>query len=245
MNAVEVTGLTKRFRDKLAVNGISLSVKKGEILALLGVNGAGKTTTINILTGLLSPESGDVKILSCPLSKLREIKKKINVSTQESAVSPSLTVIENLTFMCGIYGLDKKEAKKRVDRLIDEFNMKEFEKRRAKRLSGGELRRLSIAMALVNEPELLFLDEPTIGVDVLSRRELHRSIKALKGKTTVILTTHYIEEAEELADNVFVMSKGRSVAEGSPAELIKRVGASSLEEAFVTLVESYEKEFSI
>lgn len=236
MNAIETHGLTRRFKDITAVESLSLAVKEGELFSLLGVNGAGKTTTIRMLCGLLRPTEGDALVLGDSIiSSLQKVKEKINISLQETAVARNLTVRENLEFIAGIYGKDKKSSKKKaVDMLVD-FGLEDCAGRRANILSGGQQRRLSIAMALISEPKILFLDEPTLGLDVLARRELWESIKKLKGRITVILTTHYMEEAEALSDRVAVMEKGGLKAVGTPAELVSRTDARNFEEAFIAL----------
>lgn len=242
MKAIETVGLTKKFREKTAVNGLNLSIEQGELYALLGVNGAGKTTTIKMLSGLLVPTSGEAKILGYNLrDSLPEIKARIAVSPQETAVAPNLTVRENLEMIAGIYGADRAAAKKRTDRLMEEFHLHEVEKSKAKTLSGGWQRRLSIAMALVSEPELLFLDEPTLGLDVLARRELWSVIRALKGKVTVILTTHYLEEAQALADHIGIMNSGKLRMSATAQEILDAAGETDFETAFVKLAGGAEE----
>ncbi len=232
MNAIETKNLTKRFGAVTAVDALDLTVREGELFALLGVNGAGKTTTIKMLSGLLEPTDGTAKILGYDLAgELPAIKPLLAVSPQETAVAPNLTVRENLELIAGIYGSDRE----RVQRMIDELGLKKAEKFKAKTLSGGWQRRLSIAMALVSDPKLLFLDEPTLGLDVLARRELWKVIEGLKGKVTVILTTHYMEEAEQLSDRVGVMNEGRLRITGTPRELLEAAGTDNFEEAFVRL----------
>ena len=234
MNAIEAKALTRRFGDKTAVDALELTVPEGELFALLGVNGAGKTTTIQLLSGLLQPTAGSASLLGVPAGS-QEAKRLLAVSPQETAVAPNLTVRENLELMAGISGADRKQARQRADRTLDEADLREVASKRARTLSGGWQRRLSIAMALISEPKLLFLDEPTLGLDVLARRELWRGIAALKGRITIVLTTHYMEEAEHLADRVGIMAGGRLRVCGSPAELIARAGKSNFEDAFVAL----------
>ena len=232
MNAIETKNLTKRFGAVTAVNALDLTVREGELFALLGVNGAGKTTTIKMLSGLLKPTDGTARLLGRDLdSELSAIKPLLAVSPQETAIAPNLTVRENLELIAGIYG----SAPGRVRQMIDELGLQEAVKFKAKSLSGGWQRRLSIAMALVSDPKLLFLDEPTLGLDVLARRELWKVIEGLKGKVTVILTTHYMEEAEQLSDRVGVMNKGRLIMTGTPRELMDAAGTDDFEEAFVRL----------
>lgn len=237
MNAIETLNLTKRFKERLAVDGLNLAVREGELFALLGVNGAGKTTTIRMLSCVLSPTSGDAVLLGDSIvSAPEKVKAKINGSPQETAVARNLTVLENLEMMAGIYGSDKKTARQKAEHMMDAFGLRGEADHRAKRLSGGMQRRLSIAMALITEPSILFLDEPTLGLDVLARRALWKEIEGLKGKTTIILTTHSMEEAEALADRVGVMASGRLRAVGTVAELITSCQAKTLEDAFVALV---------
>jgi len=238
MNSIETINLTKRFREKTAVNGLNLSIRKGELFALLGVNGAGKTTTIKMLSCLVKPSEGDANVLGKSiLSNAAEVKAVINVSPQETAIAPGLTVEENLEMIAGIYGSTKRQAQRKAQESIMEFGLKEIKSQKAKNLSGGWQRRLSIAMALITEPQVLFLDEPTLGLDVLARRELWSMIENLKGKVTVILTTHYLEEAESLADRIGIMAKGNLRVVGSADELIKEANASSFEDAFITFAQ--------
>lgn len=236
MKAIETVGLTKRFRDKTAVNDLCLSVEQGELYALLGVNGAGKTTTIKMLSGLLVPTAGEATVLGYSLkTDLPQIKACIAVSPQETAVAPNLTVRENLEMIAGIYGADRISAREKADRMIGEFHLGQIERSKAKTLSGGWQRRLSIAMALISEPKLLFLDEPTLGLDVLARRELWKVIGALKGKVTVILTTHYLEEAQALADRIGIMNSGTLRICGTAQEILQAAGETDFEAAFVKL----------
>lgn len=236
MKAIETANLTKRYGEKVAVEGLNLSVEQGELFALLGVNGAGKTTTIKMLSGLSAQTFGDVTVLGFHLPKQREqLSRFIAVSPQETAVAPNLTVRENLELIAGIYGASRKTAAELAQRKIVEFRMEDITKCRAKTLSGGWQRRLSIAMALISEPKILFLDEPTLGLDVLARRELWQLIEQLKGNITIILTTHYMEEAEQLSDRVGIMSDGRLRLCGTPDELKRTAGTQNFEEAFVRL----------
>lgn len=237
MDAIQTTGLTKRYKDVLAVDGLNLTVRRGELFALLGVNGAGKTTTIKMLSCLTPPTAGDAflhghSIVTDPAG----VKSVIGVSPQETAVAPNLTVKENLALMCGVHGFSKEKSAKKTAQLARQFELQAILGKKAGKLSGGWQRRLSIAMALIGEPEILFLDEPTLGLDVLARSELWDVIRALKGKTTMILTTHYMEEAEALSDRVGVMKDGRLLALGTVRELKERAGTDRFEEAFVRLV---------
>ena len=234
MNAVECFQLTKSFGDKIAVDGLELRIGEGELFALLGVNGAGKTSTIKLLTGLLLPTAGRAEIFGKDLAgELSDIKPLLGISPQETAVAPNLSVRENLEFMAGVFGAGSAEAAERGEKMMEEFSLTPFAKQKAKTLSGGWQRRLSIAMALISKPKLLFLDEPTLGLDVLARRELWNAIKALKGKVTVVLTTHYMEEAEALSDRIGILADGKLVACGTASELVEQSGAGSFEDAFI------------
>ena len=218
------------------LRGLSLTLYKGELLCLLGGNGAGKTTTLRMLSGLLQPTGGEADILGFRLTQQpQEIKRRINLSPQETAVAPNLTVRENLELIAGIYGASRREAAQRAAETIAEFHLGEVERSRAKTLSGGWRRRLSIAMALISQPQLVFLDEPTLGLDVLARRELWQVIRSLRGRVTVILTTHYLEEAEALSDRIGILSHGRLRICGTAQELCAAAGETRFEEAFIKL----------
>ena len=234
MNSIEIKNLTKKFKDKIAVNDMNLTIKEGELFALLGTNGAGKTTTIKMLSGLILPTSGDIKILGLDMKKdIYKIKEQLNVSPQETAIAPNLTVKENLEFMAGVYQISDKEEK--INELIKIFKLDEVLNKRAKTLSGGWQRKVSIAVSLINDPKVLFLDEPTLGLDVIARKGLWKIIESLKGKITIILTTHYMEEAEELSDRIGIMSNGNLVDIGTSKELIKKTKAKNFEDAFVSI----------
>ena len=238
MLAIKTNNLTKKYKEKTVVNNLNLSVNKGEMYALLGVNGAGKSTTIKMLSCLIKPTSGDAELMGKSIIKDENaVKQIISVSPQETSVAPNLTVRENLEFIAGIFGFTKAEAKAKATKMIEDFDMADIEKSRAKTLSGGWQRRLSIAMALISEPEIVFLDEPTLGLDVLARRELWKHISKLKGKITIILTTHYLEEAEALSDRIGIMAKGVLKAEGTADELKSKAGTDDFEEAFVRIAE--------
>ncbi len=238
MNAIEIQGLRKCYGSLTAVDDLNLTIGQGEFFALLGVNGAGKTTTIKMLSCLTLPTAGDAKLLGRSIcTEAEQVKRVIAVSPQETAIAPNLSVTENLEFLAGIHGLSKEAAKARTAVMLETLGLQPVAKQRAKTLSGGWQRRLSIALALVSQPEILFLDEPTLGLDVLARRELWRVIEALKGKVTVILTTHYLEEAEALADRIGVMAAGRLKAVGTVAELLAMTGGKNLEDAFLILAE--------
>ena len=236
MSAITTTNLTKKYNDVTAVDGLNLSIEEGELFALLGMNGAGKTTTIKMLSCLIRPTDGDAVLLGDSIKDNPiAVKQKTNVSPQETAVAPNLTVLENLELIAGIYGRSAEASTKSAKELSLRFGLDDVLKKKAKTLSGGMQRRLSIAMALISDPQILFLDEPTLGLDVLARRELWASIKQLKKQVTIILTSHYLEEVEALSDRIGVMTKGRLVAVGTSAELTRQTGTATLEDAFVTL----------
>ncbi len=237
MIAIEAKALTKKYKGITAVDGLNLTIEQGELFALLGVNGAGKSTTIKLLTCLAKPTSGDALLLGDSIIDApQSVKQKINVSPQETAVAPNLSVRENLELIYGIYGHSREHAKEKTAEMIKSFNMEEIAEQRAKTLSGGWQRRLSIAMALISEPQILFLDEPTLGLDVIARRELWNIIKELNGKITIILTTHYMEEAQSLADRIGIMSKGRLKALGTANELMSDAKTENFEDAFLYFV---------
>lgn len=238
MTAIKIVNLTKKYKDKIAVNKLNLEIKEGELFSLLGVNGAGKTTTIKMLSCLIKPSGGDAVLLGDSIvNNSLKVKEKINVSPQETAIAPNLTVKENLETIARIYGSTKKESKEKAEDTIAKFELSEIEKSKAKTLSGGYQRRLSIAMSLISEPKILFLDEPTLGLDVLARRELWENIKKLKGKVTIILTTHYLEEAEALSDRIGIMAKGNLKAVGTAKELTSKENANNFEDAFIKIAQ--------
>ncbi len=237
MDAIKTEKLTKKYKNCIAVDKLDFSVKQGEIFTLLGLNGAGKTTLIKMLSCLTKPSEGDAFLLGKSiLSNSNEVKRLIGVSPQETAVAPHLSVRENLTFMCDLYGLKGEAKRERLDELVKEFSLTEILRKKASKLSGGWQRRLSIAMALVGEPKILFLDEPTLGLDVLARSELWSLIRALKERTTIVLTTHYMEEAEALSDRIGVMKEGRLLAIGNAEEIKKQGNADTVERAFIAIV---------
>ena len=234
MYSIKTKNLTKKFKDKVAVNGIDLLIKEGELFSLLGVNGAGKTTTIKMLSGLILPTSGEILIDNMDVKEnIFKIKQILNVSPQETAIAPNLTVKENLEFMAGVYQIDDREGK--INDLIKQFKLDEVLNKKAKTLSGGWQRRLSIAISLINDPKILFLDEPTLGLDVIARKELWNIINELKGKITIILTTHYMEEAEALSDRIGIMANGDLVEVGTKEELINKAKTKNFEDAFVSI----------
>ncbi len=242
MKAVEVTNLTKRYKSKTAVNSVSFSVEEGELFALLGVNGAGKTTTIRMLCCLSTPTSGSARVCgSNTAENPAAVKQVIGISPQDTAVAENLTIEENLLLMARIYGFSPEKCSAKVSEMIELFGMQQVKNDRAKTLSGGWKRKLSIAMALISEPRVLFLDEPTLGLDVLARRELWSAIEALKGRITIILTTHYMEEAESLSDRIAIMLGGNIAALGTLSEIEQMSGEKGLEPAFVKIADMYAK----
>ena len=237
MHAIQTIDLSKKYRNLTAVNRINVTIEEGELFALLGVNGAGKTTTIKMLTGLTQPSGGEALIGGYRITKEPEqIKQLIGVSPQETAVAPNLSVKENLELICRIYGFSKEKTNEKIATLSRQFTLESVLQRKAGKLSGGWQRRVSIAMALISEPKILFLDEPTLGLDVLARHELWETIRALKGKITIILTTHYMEEAAALSDRIGIMKDGQLLAVGSVDELNAKAGTNDLEAAFVALI---------
>lgn len=238
---IEIKGLTKKFKNKIAVDNLTLSIKKGELFSLLGMNGAGKTTTIRMLSCLIKPSAGDAFLMGKSiLSNKKDVKSITNVSPQETAIAMNLTVEENLELMARIYGIDKKIAKRKAQEKLEEFRLNDVVKDKAKTLSGGMQRRLSIAMSLISDPKILFLDEPTLGLDVVSRRELWNLIKNLKDKMTIILTTHYMEEAESLSDRIGIMAKGVLKEVGTTKELVEKTETNNFEDAFIKITSESE-----
>lgn len=236
--AIEIKNLSKIYKDVRAVDGLSLTVEKGELFGLLGVNGAGKTTLVKMLSCLVLPTSGDAFVLgSSIITEADKVKQKIGISPQETAVAKKLTVEENLDLMAGAHGFDKEKRIKKTEEMIAEFGLESVRKKAAEKLSGGWQRKLSIAMALVSEPEVLFLDEPTLGLDVFARRELWKVIEELKSKVTVVLTTHYMEEAENLSDRICVMKNGKIIDIGTAKELMQKTNTDKFEDAFIKIVE--------
>lgn len=236
MKAIEVSNLTKKFKEKTAVDHISFDVNEGEIFALLGVNGAGKTTTIRMLSAISNITDGNAKVMGFDVeTDPKEVKKVIAISPQETSVSELLTVEENLKFIGSVFFEDKQKVQERCREMIEMFKLEEVLHQRAKTLSGGWQRKLSIAMALISQPKVLFLDEPTLGLDVLARRELWNSIEKIRGKITIILTTHYMEEVEALSDRVAIMVKGKIKEIGTLTELEERTGEKGLENVFVKI----------
>ncbi|MBQ6550439.1 MAG: ABC transporter ATP-binding protein [Lachnospiraceae bacterium] len=237
MEAIRIESLTKKYKDVTAVDRLSLTVDQGELFSLLGVNGAGKTTTIKMLSCLTEPTEGDAFLLGKSILRdTAEVKHLIAVSPQETAVAPLLNVCENLELMCGVHGFSKEKTREKTAELIDRLDLREVMKKKAGKLSGGWQRRLSIAMALISEPKILFLDEPTLGLDVLARSDLWDLIRALKEKMTIILTTHYMEEAEALSDRIAIMKNGRLLISADAETIKKKAGTENFEEAFIRIV---------
>ncbi|HJJ71811.1 MAG TPA: ABC transporter ATP-binding protein [Methanocorpusculum sp.] len=237
MDAIRIEGLTKKYKDVTAVDNLYLTIQKGELFSLLGVNGAGKTTTIKMLSCLTSPTSGDAFLNGKSICRESlEVKKLIAVSPQETAVAPGLSVLENLELICGIYGFSKEKRNARIKELTELLGLDSVLNKKAGKLSGGWQRRLSIAMALISEPQILFLDEPTLGLDVIARTELWNIIRSLKGKATLILTTHYMEEAEALSDRIAIMKGGKLLICDTADKIKEAAKADNFEQAFVNIV---------
>ena len=237
MEAIKTKGLRKCYKSITAVDSLDLRIQIGELFSLLGVNGAGKTTTIKMLTCLTRPTAGEAFVGGHSITKEGELVKRIiGVSPQETAVAPNLTVRENLELICGIHGFSREKTAGKIEELSRQFDLETVLNRRAGKLSGGWQRRVSIAMALIGEPEILFLDEPTLGLDVLARHELWDVIRVMKGRITIILTTHYMEEAAALSDRIGIMKDGRLLAVGTVAELNEKAGTTDFEAAFVSIV---------
>ena len=237
MTAIKTTELIKRYKNLTAVNKLDLEIQQGELFSLLGINGAGKTTAIKMLTCLTKPSRGDAFVGGYSIVKHPEqVKRLIGISPQETAVAPNLSVKENLELICGIHGFSKEKTKTKIMKLSEQFALDSVLQRKAGKLSGGWQRRVSIAMALISEPQILFLDEPTLGLDVIARQELWKAILSLKSRITIILTTHYMEEAEALSDRIGIMAGGSLLAAGTAEELKRQAGADDFETAFVSIV---------
>lgn len=242
MQAIHTIELFKRYRNLTAVDKLNLEIYHGELFSLLGVNGAGKTTTIKMLSCLTQPTGGDALVGGYSITKEpKKVKRLIGVSPQETAVAPNLSVKENLELICGIHGFSKDKTKEMVQELSKQISLDRVLQRKAGKLSGGWQRRVSIAMALISKPQILFLDEPTLGLDVIARHELWETIRALKGNVTIILTTHYMEEAEALSDRIGIMKNGRLLAVGTVNELKEKAGTNDFESAFVSIVKEGER----
>ena len=237
MEAIKTINLTKTYGDLIAVDHLNLEIKQGELFSLLGVNGAGKTTTIKMLSGLTAPTQGDAFLGGHSITKENwQVKTAIGVSPQETAVAPNLSAKENLELICGIHGFSKEKTQAKIQELSQQFHLQDILCKKAGKLSGGWQRRLSIAMALISEPAILFLDEPTLGLDVIARSKLWEIIGSLKGKITIILTTHYMEEAEALSDRIGIMANGKLLVVGTAQELKEKTGAATFENAFIAIV---------
>lgn len=242
MDAIKTENLTKRYKDIIAVDGLTLTVKQGELFSLLGVNGAGKTTTVKMLSCLTSPSDGDAWLLGKNIRKdTSAVKSVIAVSPQETAVAVGLTVKENLELICGVHGFEKNYRDVKIKELSSLLGLESVINRKAGKLSGGWQRRLSIAMALISDPKILFLDEPTLGLDVLARRDLWDVIRSLKGKVTIVLTTHYMEEAEALSDSIAIMKDGKLLICNSVEKIKEKAGTDDFEQAFVEIVRGENK----
>lgn len=237
MNAIRTENLTKKYKDETAVDRLNLTVRRGEVFSLLGINGAGKTTTVKMLCCLAQPDAGDAFVNGKSILRdAAQVKKMIAVSPQETAVAPGLTVRENLMLMCGVCGFPREKHMEKAAGMMEQFGFEPVSRKKAGKLSGGWQRRLSIAMALICEPEVLFLDEPTLGLDVVARSELWDMIRSLKGKMTIVLTTHYMEEAEALSDRIGIMKSGRLLICDTAERICAAAGADGLEQAFIHFV---------
>ena len=235
MNIITINNVCKNYKSKKALDNVSLKIEQGELFGLLGVNGAGKTTLIKILCGLTKKTSGAITINNFNLdNEIDKIKKIIDISPQETSVANNLTVKENLEFFANIYNNHNADT---INDIIETFNLNEVLNQRAKTLSGGYKRRLSIAIALISKPKILFLDEPTLGLDVFARRELWAIIKKLKNNITIILTSHYLEEIENLCDRVAILSNGKLLKTGTIKEIKQITNTQNFEDAFIKLVE--------
>ena len=233
---IEIENLTKKYKSLVAVDNLSLRIKENECFALLGLNGAGKTTLINMLSTVLLPTSGTAKIGGFDIIKNPlEVRKIINISPQETAVAKNLTVRENLDFIASLYNITDKEEK--IKNIISKLQLQEKANVRCKNLSGGQMRRVSLALGLISQPKVVFLDEPTLGLDIKARKILWETISSLKGKMTIILTTHYLEEVANLADRVGIISHGKIKSVGSIEEILKNTGTKDLEDAFLSITE--------
>ena len=237
MEIIKISNITKNYKNIKALNNISLSINEGELYGLLGVNGAGKTTLLKILSGLTNQTNGEFIVDGFTNNNMDEIKRIIDISPQESAVAKNLTVLENLKFFQDLYNQKDDNYLKEI---IDDLGLNEVINQRAKTLSGGYQRRLSIALGLISKPKILLLDEPTLGLDVIARRELWKIVNKFKGKITIILTSHYLEEIEALCDRVAILSKGNLLIEGTINEIKEKTNESSFEEAFVKIVGGVE-----
>jgi ABC-2 type transport system ATP-binding protein len=235
--AVQVAELAKVIRERIIVDRISFSVEEGEIFGLLGANGSGKTTTFNMLSGLLSPSSGSVTILGKSVRELQKVKPEIGFVTQEDSFYETLTVRENLEFFASQYGVPGRDAQERIRKLLSQTRLSEKGPVLASKLSGGMKKRLNIACSLVHDPKVVFLDEPTVGLDPVVRKEIWALIEELHGmRKTIIITSHYMEEIERLCGRVAIMFNGRIVDSGTPADLKRKYKLKQMEDVFAYLV---------
>jgi ABC-2 type transport system ATP-binding protein len=236
-SAITTINLSKKFEDKNALDNLTLEVKKGELFGLLGPNGAGKTTAINILCGLIKPTSGTAQINGVDIQKdPQKVKEQIGVCTQETAIYPYLNGKENLELFGKLYGMTPKDIKQRSNMLLAKVGLSDDAKRLTSKYSGGMQRRLSLVLALIHDPEIAFLDEPTVAMDPQSRHAVWDFIKEQKTKgKTIILTTHYMEEAEMLCDRVGIIDHGKLISLGAPKELVAKAGVRNLEDLFIQL----------
>ena len=242
MTAIEIDKLTKKYKDITAVDGLCLEINHGELVSLLGVNGAGKTTTIKMLSCLTAPTGGDAFLYGKSItSDSLDVKSLIAVSPQETAVAPNLSAEENLKLICGVHGFSKQKQFDKIKYISELLNFKSILNKKAGKLSGGWQRRLSIAMALITEPKILFLDEPTLGLDVLARSDLWDVIRSLKGKVTIVLTTHYMEEAEELSDRIAIMKDGKLLIYDTADKIKELTNCDNFEKAFINVVKGATK----
>lgn len=242
MNAIRIESLTKRYGDVVAVDGLSLCIEEGELFSLLGVNGAGKTTTIKMLSCITKATSGDAYLMGKSISRdALSVKSLIAVSPQETAVAPGLSARENLELICGVHGFSKEKRNAKIKELTELLGLESVINRKAGKLSGGWQRRLSIAMALISEPKILFLDEPTLGLDVIARSELWDIIRSLKGNVTIILTTHYMEEAEALSDRIAIMKDGKMLICDTAQKIKENAGSDNFEQAFINTVKGVSR----
>ena len=242
MQALKTTALVKRYKNITAVDGLNLEVQQGELFSLLGVNGAGKTTVIKMLSCLTRPTAGDAMVGGYSIAKEPErVKVLIGVSPQETAVAPNLSVKENLELICGIHGFSREKTAARIAEISRQFDLDSVLPRKAGKLSGGWQRRVSIAMALISQPQILFLDEPTLGLDVMARHDLWDVIRGLKGNITIILTTHYMEEAEALSDRIAIMKDGKLLICDTANNIKLAAQTDNFEQAFIRIVKGASK----
>ena len=234
---VRAVNLVKKYNGLTAVDGISFQVIQGECFGFLGPNGAGKTTTMRMIYGFSAPTAGRLDVFGLPVGKhSREIKRRVGIAPQELSLDPDLRVLQNLLIYARYFDIPKAEARRRADELLNFFHIQDKKNEKLDHLSGGMKRRLLVARALINQPEVLVLDEPTTGLDPQSRHDMWERIRELKAKgVTTILTTHYMEEAEQLCDRILVIDYGKIVEEGRPSDLVKKHGVANLEGVFLKM----------